>query len=154
MARNESAEGFLRLEILIEEPLPNVTYAVQRGQTELLGAQRAHNGALSFQFELRLGAPQSDGSARYLGEYAQGSVRDRFVYVCSGKRAGDALSCWDRRAKVKLASIPQTWIARALASKHGKLRAKIDGTANDGGPCCATVPLVTPGWEFVEEASA
>jgi hypothetical protein len=145
-----SAPDTLSFEILVERPLPHVSYAMQRGKDELLLPERARDGALRFRFELRRGAPQADGSPRFLGEYAQGPVQDRFVYVCSGRRAGDAATLWDRRAKVKLASVPSAWVERALRAPRPLVRGRIAGVAKDGGPCCATVPLLDPGWELVE----
>ena len=140
----------ISIEIAVVRPLPRVSYAVQRGKDELLPPERDRDGTLRFAFELRLGAPQADGSARFLGEVAQGPVAERFVYVCSGRRAGEAATSWDRRAKIKLGSIPPELLERASRSASARLRASIEGTAKDGGPCCATVPLLAPGWELVE----
>lgn len=154
MARRSEPESspLVRIEIAVKRPLPRVAYAMQRGKSELLLPRRARDGTLSFEVELRLGAPQADGSARFLGEYAQGPVGDRFVYVCSGRRAAvETATPWDRRAKVKLGSIPEALLERALKKPSARLRGAIEGTGKDGGPCCGTVPLLASGWELVEK---
>ena len=155
MARKQgtSEPAIVRLEIAVKRPLRGVAYAMQRGKDVLLPPRRERDGTLRFELEMRLGAPQADGGARFLGEFTHGSVGDRFLYVNSGQRAGETNSCWDRRAKVKLASIPPALLERATRHPRARLRAMIEGTAQDGGPCCATVPLLDPGWELVEEKS-
>jgi hypothetical protein len=44
----------------------------------------------------------ADGSVNFLGDFAQGVPTDRFVHVNSGAQAGQAESCWSRRAELKL----------------------------------------------------
>ena len=52
---------------------------------------------------------------------------------------------WQRRAKVPLAGI--TW---TMIKKGSVIEAHIEGTARDGGPACATVPLLGGGWKVVQ----
>jgi len=75
------------------------------------------------------------------------------VYINTGVRAGQPDSCWDRRAKVPLGGITSDLIAAALAGDVA-LEARIEGTARDGGPACATVPLLGDGWRLVPKAAA
>jgi Family of unknown function (DUF5990) len=82
----------------------------------------------AFDFTVRLGAPQADGRPNFLGPFAQGSPRDRFVYVNAGTRAGQSNSRWDRRAKVPLGQI--TW------------------------ELIEEVRLLGPGWRVVDGAAA
>jgi hypothetical protein len=63
----------------------------------------------------------------------------RFVYVGSGTFAGDAASCWSRRAKVSLAGIDEDLVRAVDASPDACLEATIPGRAGDGGPSCASV---------------
>jgi hypothetical protein len=73
----------------------------------------------------------------------------RFVYICSGTLAGQPFSCWTRRDKVPLTGI--AWAQVIAAAKHPgrRLEARFDGTATDGGPSCATVPILGNGWRLV-----
>jgi hypothetical protein len=102
-----------------------------------------------FEFELRFGAPLADGSANFLGEFAQGTPTDRFVYVNSGTRAGQAGSCWSRRAKLKLASIPKQLVESAISSGEATIQARITGTMSDDGPICASVKPSNVEWSLV-----
>jgi hypothetical protein len=74
--------------------------------------------------------------------------------VTSGKRAGQANSCWDRRAKVSLKGITPQLIAAVKQQPGAHLEARIAGTAADGGPACATVPLLEGGWRVVAPLSS
>jgi hypothetical protein len=69
--------------------------------------------------------------------------------VSSGVRAGQADSCWDRRAKVPLATITRELIEEAAATPGAWLEARIEGTGKDGGPTCATVPRPEREWRIV-----
>jgi hypothetical protein len=70
------------------------------------------------------------------------------VYVNSGTLAGQVDSRWTRRAKIHLEGISWELIERALASPGTVLEARIAGMARDGGPACATVPLLDGGWRI------
>ena len=124
---------------------------MQRGRFELLPPSHTKDDIISFDLSLRLGQPLSDGRPNLLGEFAQGTPQDRFLYVNSGTRAGQQHSCWDRRAKVKLFSIDNALIQRLLADPRGVLEARFLGTGRDGGPSCATVPLLDGGWKLVRD---
>jgi hypothetical protein len=41
-------------------------------------------------------------------------------------------------------------IEKALSNPDGVLEARIQGTGRDGGPACATVPLLDAGWKVVK----
>lgn len=72
------------------------------------------------------------------------------MYVNSGASAGQADSCWTRRAKIGLKEIGWDLVDRALA-QSSSLEAKIAGKAGDGGPACATVRLLGVGWTFNDQ---
>lgn len=86
------------------------------------------------------------GSPNVLGPYAQGKPDDRFVYLNSGTMAGQPESCFTRRAKIKTKGITWKLVEQALAGE-ATVEAQIEGKARDGGPCCATVPLLG-GWKI------
>ena len=139
------AEPDLRIRIVVEEPPPGVTFAVQLGRDQLLPPSAVTAKRLAFEFLLRV-APGTGGPPRLLGPAAQGPPGGRFVYLNSGKRAGQQNPEWDRRAKIPLGGI-----ARAVDSQspgRTKLLAKIavargrptgtwfhlrSGTPDDGG---------------------
>lgn len=135
------ADQNVDLRIIVENP--PVRFAVQRGKNELLEANSASAKQLVFDFSVRA---RDDGSAapNFLGPFAQGPVGGRFVYVNSGTMAGEPGSQWTRRAKVPLGGITWSLIKKAAGSV---IEVRIDGTARDGGPACATVPLLGAGWK-------
>lgn len=126
---------------------------VQRGSHELLPPAHVAGDSLSFDFLLRVKLSPDGGQPNFLGEFAQGPRDSRFVYVNSGSGAGQMGSCWNRRAKVPLGSITRAQIHSVLSRPGQVLEARIEGTARDGGPMCATVPLLGGGWK-VKRAAA
>jgi len=130
------------LRIVVENP--PVRFAVQRGKDELLEATSSSAKEQVFEFAVRARDDRSDGP-NFLGPFAQGPAGDRFVYVNSGIMAGDANVDWQRRAKVPLNGI--TW---NMIKKGDVIEARISGTARDGGPACATVPLLGAGWKIAQ----
>lgn len=140
------ADQILSLRIIVENPVPGVSIQVQRGRAGLLAPLRSTANALSFDLDVRLGATAEKDALRFLGEYTQGPVATRFVYVNSGSCAGQLGSPWTRRAKVSLMSITPELVRSVLASQDLVLEARIAGRARDGGPMCASVPLLGDGW--------
>jgi hypothetical protein len=136
------ADQNVSLRIIVENP--PVRLAVQRGKDELLEATSATAKQQVFEFSVRARDDRSDGP-NFLGPFAQGPAGERFVYVNSGVMAGDTNVDWQRRAKVPLAGI--TW---SMIKKGSVIEARIEGTARDGGPACATVPLLGGGWKIAQ----
>lgn len=122
-----------------------VVFRLRRGRSELVPPSKESGNALTFDFTLRA-EPGADGQLRLLGPFAQGPPAKRFVYVNSGKQAGQAESCWDRRAKVHLGGVDGALIEQAARSGV-VIETQIAGTGRDGGPACATVPLIG-GWRI------
>jgi Family of unknown function (DUF5990) len=140
----------LPLRITLVQPPTGVTFRLQRGKSELVPPTHSNAEQISFEFTVRIGPPQADDAPNFLGPFTQGPPQDRFVYVNSGTSAGQADSCWTRRAKVKLAGITQAMIDMVLATPGAVLEARIAGKAKDGGPAAATVPLLEGGWQVVD----
>src|SRR6185436_5985427 len=134
------------LRIVVVRPPRGVRFRVQRGRGALVPPTHEAADRLSFDFTLRVGTPQADGRPNLLGEFAQGRPHARFVYVNSGQRADQPDSSWDRRAKVPLGGITKAQIDAVLSMRGACLEASIQGTAPDGGPVCAAVLLLDPGW--------
>lgn len=151
--RASTAETLVPLRITVVRPLPGVTLKLQRGAKDCVPPSLRSPDSVSFDFELRLkdeGA--SAGALRWLGEHAQGSPADRFVYVNVGRRAGQTDTAWDRRAKVKLAGITRAQVRAVLGAVGSRIEARFQGAGRDGGPSCGTVPLLA-GWVVIPAAT-
>ena len=136
---------------MVVDPPAGVQWRLQEGRDELVPPSRVQDSEIHFEFALRVGPPR-EGQPNFLGAAAQGPADARFVYVNSGRRAGQLATLWDRRAKVPLRGISMTMIQAALADEATLLEARIAGTGKDGGPACATVPLLNP-WRLVPAAT-
>jgi hypothetical protein len=136
------ADQNVTLRIVVENP--PVRFAIQRGKDELLEGKAVGAKQLVFEFSVRA-RDDGSGAPNFLGPFAQGPVGGRFVYVNSGTMGGDMDADWQRRAKVPLSGITWTMIKKGLI-----IEARIAGTARDGGPACATVPLLGGGWTVAQ----
>lgn len=134
----------LRLRIIVVSPPPGVRFQLQRGKGDLEPAARASAGTMTFELDVRV-STRPAGEPNFLGPFVQGPPAGRFVYINSGTLAGQADSCWTRRAKVPLTGITWALIKRARAA-GSVLETEVAGTGRDGGPACATVPLKSGGW--------
>ena len=141
MTQSEKRELSLRI---VVTPLPPCAMRMQRGKSELIAPVETSADALVFDFEVTLAGQNADGSPRLLGPCVQGPATGRFVYLTSGRYAGDPGSEWNRRAKVPLTGL--TWALLDALPADGRLTARIDGRARDGGPAVASVKLPEPGW--------
>ena len=136
------------IRITLLGPPPGVDFCIQgRDAQELLQRTKADSRDLSF--DLTLAVARVEGLPRFFGEVAQGPPTGRFVYVCSGTLAGQAESCWTRRAKVPLAGITWELVQAALSDPGARLEARFHGRAGDGGPACATIKLLDRGWRVI-----
>lgn len=137
----------LLLRLIVTEPLPGVWFAMQRGRSELL-PPTALPDALVFDFPVQVDFSKDPPSLT--GEFTQGPPAKRFVYVNSGTYAGQSGTSWSRRAKIPITGISAS-LAREAIAKSGKLLARVRGTGKDGGPFCASVPLLSD-WVVVSAA--
>lgn len=140
----------LTLRIIVIDPPVGVTMRVQEGKWGLLKPATSDSSGMSFEFTVRLGNPDTSEPPNFLGDYVQGPRGGRFVYVNSGKLAGQADSCWERRAKISLQGITRSQVETLLASPGKILEASFAGTARNGSPACASVPLLDRGWRIVK----
>ena len=143
-----SQEFELPLRVTLLAPPPGVQFCLQGRPGELFDQKRSNGEDLSFDFSVRVSPGKTGGSLRFLGPFTQGPPAQRFVYICAGTSAGQAESCWTRRAKVPLAGITSELSTKARKAASARLEARIRGTATDGGPACATVPLLDGGWRL------
>jgi hypothetical protein len=141
-------EGEVRLRVVVVRPPRGVRFAVQRGKAELVEPALQTETEVSFDLTMRVRDGRPDGLPNFLGPFAQGPPAGRFVYVTSGTLAGERESCWTRRAKIHLSGITWAMIEDVLSGAAEVLEARFVGTARDGGPACATVPLLDGGWSI------
>jgi len=133
----------LTLRIILAGPPPGVAFSKQDAKNRPVDPVRAPpegDGDLSFDIPVIL--TQTADGPRPGGGFVRADGRGRFVYIASGRAAGDCQADWQRRIKVYLGDLP-TKIADGTV-----LEATIAGRAKDGGPACATVPLLTP-WRVI-----
>jgi hypothetical protein len=136
------------LRIVLVGPPLGVAFALQRGKDELVSRQVADGEELAFELTVRAKGEPGSGPPNFLGPFAQGTPADRFVYVNSGARAGEPASCWDRRAKVRLAGITWEMVEQVRQGQAAVIEARIPGTSRDGGPICAGAAPIA-GWKPV-----
>src|SRR5215831_12388375 len=134
------------IRIQLVRPPPDVYFCLQRGKDQLVDSIRSTGD--NFVFNLSVTWVEQPDGPDFRGPFVQGPRGCRFIYVNSGRRAGDAATLWDRRAKIHLSGMGAEVLAQA-ANKEGTLLARIAGTARDGGPACATVPILDGGWQLV-----
>jgi hypothetical protein len=121
-------------------------FCLQRGRDELVSQRRSTGAPLSFDFTVRV--RPGDDPLNFLGPLTQGPPASRFVYVNSGT-AGESTTPWTRRAKIPLAGITPAMVDEVLAAPGRRIEARIQGTARDGGPACATCRPIGSGWSVV-----
>ena len=137
----------LPLRIKLVNPPRDVAFCLQKGKVDLVPPSSVSDEHVSFDLNINIANDQTDGPPNFRGPFVQGPPAARFLYINSGTYAGQGDSCWSRRAKVPLAGIGWELIERALSGPESVLEASLTGTARDGGPLCATVPLLNGGWK-------
>lgn len=140
----------LPLRLIVVSPPVGVIFRLQSGTTALVPPRREAADSITFELALHVAPTPVKGPPVLRGAFAQGPPNGRFVYLNAGQRAGQPDSCWDRRAKVPLNGITRELIDQLLATPGAVLEAQVVGTAGDGGPACASVPLRGEGWRVVQ----
>jgi hypothetical protein len=137
----------LPIRITLINPPPGVPFCLQKGKDDLVPPSSDSGEIISFDFTVNIANDRDDGPPKFRGPLVQGPPSGRFIYINSGTYAGQADSCWSRRAKAPLSGITWELIEEALSKSGAVLEARIAGTAADGGPACATVRLLEGGWK-------
>ncbi|KRA80535.1 DUF5990 family protein [Altererythrobacter sp. Root672] len=142
MARADQIE--IRARLVIEQPVPGVLHSLQEDDAPLDPKTSKAGEPLAFDFPLRI--ERTEGGAKLFGKQVrrEGPER-RFVYIRIGTLAGDCASPWTRKMKIDIHDIESALLDKAAAG--GLLVGRINGTAKDGSPVCATVKPVT--WRVV-----
>jgi len=139
-----NGEGNVMLRLTVASPPKGVMHSLQDKDSTPVDAMISTGKSLVFEIPVRL----EEGKAgwRFLGDFlrTEGKTR-RFVYVATGKQAGQHLTEWSRRAKVDL---PEPTAAMIKAATAGMLvlEASYPGTDAKGEPTCATVKAA---WKVV-----
>ena len=141
----------LPIRIELVDPPAGVAYGVQRGKGSQYSVdltQMPKRGDVTFDFAIEVS--EKGGVPNFSGEYVQGTPARRFIYIDVGSYAGQKDTPWSRRMIVLLNGITRAQIQKALTPGH-RLAASIQGTGKDGGPSCATVPLIG-GWQVIKDS--
>lgn len=142
------------LRITLYRVPPGVKFALQRGKSgpehheELVPPTRVDPTSISFDFTVRVAPDRLGTKLRFLGDFTQGPADKRFVYVNSGKRAGQEDTPWDRRAKIPLTTITPALVDHVRETPNTVLLIEINGRAGDGGPVVAS-QLSSTEWRLV-----
>ena len=140
--RSNTSTDTLRLRIVVVDPPPGILWALQLGRDEIVQPSASTKTRITFDFAVEVVAGNPSGTFRLRGPAVQGRPGARFVYLRMGAYAGQAgASGW--RAKISLEGITRKLVDAAKA-KH--LEARFAGTDKNGGPACASVPLLGAGW--------
>lgn len=143
-SRNKTVET-LPLRITVVDPPLAIQWALQLGRDEIVQPTAITKGRITFDFTIEVVAGDSPAKFRLRGPAVQGRPGERFVYLRMGSYAGqDGAPGW--RAKISLEGITRKLVDAALAKRSRVLEARFAGTAKNGGPACATVSLLAPGW--------
>lgn len=134
-AGEPGANVTLRLSVV--KPVSGVSYSLQDKESAPVDVRGATGRTMVFEIPVRLEAGKNGW--RFLGEYVrtEGKTR-RFVYVATGRQAGQAGTAWDRRAKIDLPEVTPAMAGHAAAGGL-VLEAEMPGTDAKGAPTCATV---------------
>jgi len=105
----------------------------------------------SFECEARVRPNARTGEPNFLGNFVNGLPDERFLYLSWRPKdyrpvqPAMGSASWTRRMKIHLSGI--TWQQIEEATQAGRvLEVSIQGTGKDGGPNCASVPLMGGGW--------
>jgi len=143
-------ERELTFRIVLEKPTAGVDFGLQKGagsNYEIIQKQRSSQADLTFEFNLRF-KNSKDPIPTFLGPFAQGTSRERFVYIDIGTYAGQSDTSWSRRLKIPLSGITLGTLQEMLADPSAILEARVPGTGRDGSPTCGTVKPFK-GWKLV-----
>jgi hypothetical protein len=123
--------------VIVDKPLAGVAMLVQKGRDELLRPTTSSEAKLVFDFDVTVDL--NGDNPNFLGKFAQGPKDARFVYVNSGAYAGQAVTCWSRRAKLSLMSIGKKKLRDVIDDDTKCVETTMPGVGRDGGPTCASV---------------
>lgn len=127
----------LRLSVIA--PPAGVAHCLQGKEGVCVDVRMSTGKTIMFEIPARL--EEGKSGWRFLGDFVrtEGTAR-RFVYVATGRQAGQGGTLWDRRAKVDLPEITPAMV-KAVGNGRLALEGAYHGTDAKGGPTCATVKV-------------
>ena len=129
------------------EAYRQIKLGIQKGNVDVLKPTTRRRAEAIFSFDVRVEPASRRRALTFLGPHTQGPRSNRFIYlVWTGIAAGKRRMF--RRIKIPLTSITRRHIQQAKESGGG-LEGRIGGLDRNGGPACATVPLLGKGWIVV-----
>jgi len=151
-------EEIVKLRIICLGPPDPAKYGAEFGLQDnsstadwIVHKGRSIKGDLHFECECRVRPQKTNGAPNFLGLFVHGNPAERFLYLSWRPvkwlpgQPEPATRVWVRRMKVHLRSISWEQIDEAVGI-GGVLEARVEGTGRDGGPACASVPLLGGGW--------
>jgi len=145
-ASKQTPAETLALRITVVEPPTGTAWALQLGRDALVRPTTSSKSRICFDFSVEVVAGDPAGAFRLRGPAVQGRPGERFVYLCVGSYAGQAGAPASGRAKISLEGITRKLLDTVSAGRPVVLEAQFAGTARDGGPARASVPLLGEGW--------
>jgi hypothetical protein len=153
MSQPDSAKN-LRLYVRLVDLPPSQCGEYQQVQPgiqhkkEVKPGARQPDGSIRFTCEVRVERNVKTGALNFLGPYVFGKPEERFLYISwSGVKNGSREMF--RRMKIQLQSITASQLTEVLGQPDAYLEVAVSGRAKDGGPACATVPLMENGWKAI-----
>ena len=119
----------LSLRIVVVDPPPNILWALQLRQEELVKPTANTKSRISFDFTVEVVKDSSPAGFRLSGPAVQGRPGGRFVYLRMGAYAGQAGASAGWRAKIGLEGISQ----KASRRREGKAVECAGGTVRGNG---------------------
>ena len=152
------SERVVRLRVTCRCPLDALRHGAEFGLQDnsttkdwvLHAGDKQRNGDLHFECEVRIRRQPRTGAPNFLGPFVHGPVTERFLYLSwrpLAWRPGSPEAphpTWVRRMKIHLREISRALVDSAL-KRGGCMQTTVDGIGRDGGPACASVPLIG-GW--------
>ena len=155
---SDRGEQVVRLRIICLQPPDPEKYDAEFGLQDnssttawIVHKGQSIKGDLHFECECRVRPQKTNAAPNFLGPFVHGNAAERFLYLSwrpKSWRHGPAETSptvWQRRMKIHLRSITWEQVNEAVET-GGVLEARMEGTGRDGGPACASVPLVGAGW--------
>lgn len=117
---------------------PSQFFGLQDKKKEIIEGTQLEDGRLAFTFELSV-KQRDDGQPNFTGEFAHGTVKERFIYLTT-KALSNAEWRILQRSKVHLKTITWEQVETVLNNPNTYLEAEVDVSRT------GSIPLLGDGW--------